>query len=236
MLSVIGGNSDSDWKWYENSCGGRFIGEGDKIEVSPTRSMTYYVRGEEGCDLTECLSVAVKVNGFSEAPSYIYVPSKVVKNENFTLTVMGGNLGEGADWKWYKNSCGGRSIGTGKSITIDAGNGGKFYVRAEGNCNSTTCAEAIVELVKEHKFHPYSSFPNYNNKFMHLGIGFGLDAMYFTGPESESQIFGLGLKGEFVYHPFIKHSFSFGLVSSYAIGTTPVWIVGGDRKNKKWYN
>jgi hypothetical protein len=63
------------------------------------------------------------------------------------LTVQGGALGTGASWKWYSGSCGGTLIGTGATITAVPVNGtATFYVRAEGTCNTTTCASVTVTV------------------------------------------------------------------------------------------
>ncbi len=62
-----------------------------------------------------------------------------------TLSLTGGTLGDGASWRWYANSCGGSSIGTGTSISISApGTTTTYYVRAEGTCNNTTCATVTL--------------------------------------------------------------------------------------------
>lgn len=42
-------NEATQWKWYKGSCGGTPIGTGTSINVAPTTSTTYFVRGEGGC-------------------------------------------------------------------------------------------------------------------------------------------------------------------------------------------
>jgi len=63
-----------------------------------------------------------------------------------TLTVVGGSLGTGATWKWYSGSCGGTAVGTGASITITVNGTTTYFVRAEGTCNTTTCASVTVTV------------------------------------------------------------------------------------------
>jgi hypothetical protein len=62
------------------------------------------------------------------------------------LTVSGGSLGTGASWKWYSGSCGGILIGTGSSVTVSPTTNTTFYARAEGTCNSTSCASITTTV------------------------------------------------------------------------------------------
>jgi len=57
---------------------------------------------------------------------------------------VNGGLGEGADWKWYDGACGTNEIGTGKSITVTPTATTTYFVRAEGDCNTTDCREIEV--------------------------------------------------------------------------------------------
>lgn len=66
-----------------------------------------------------------------------------------TLSVSGGSLGTGAAWKWYTGGCGSNSstlIGTGSSIKVSPAVTTTYYVRAEGDCGSTTCATVTVDV------------------------------------------------------------------------------------------
>jgi hypothetical protein len=67
--------------------------------------------------------------------------------EPVTLTVNGGNLGQGAVWKWYHTSCGGSPQGTGTSITKVPNGSTVFFVRAEGPCNVTACVTKPVRVL-----------------------------------------------------------------------------------------
>ena len=57
-------------------------------------------------------------------------------------------LGDGATYEWFTGSCGGTSIGTGKNITVNPTTTTTYYVRATGNCNTTTC-ESITVIVND---------------------------------------------------------------------------------------
>ncbi len=65
-LSIQTGNLNSatNWQWYTVSCGGTSVGSGTSISVSPTITITYYVRGEGGSATPgTCANITVTVNG-----------------------------------------------------------------------------------------------------------------------------------------------------------------------------
>mgnify|MGYP001065359900 CR=1 FL=1 len=72
--------------------------------------------------------------------------SSVCPGKQITLTVQGGSLGSGASWNWYSGSCGGTLVGTGASITVAPTSNTTYFVRAEGDCNITTCAQVTVTI------------------------------------------------------------------------------------------
>ncbi len=62
-----------------------------------------------------------------------------------TLNVVGGLLGNGANWVWYAAGCTGTPVGTGASLNINAPTATTiYYVRAEGTCNTTICRQVTV--------------------------------------------------------------------------------------------
>ncbi|PVD54036.1 hypothetical protein DC498_01190 [Terrimonas sp.] len=63
-----------------------------------------------------------------------------------TLTRDGGSTGTNAVWRWYTGSCGGTPVGTGNSITVYPSVTTTYYVRAEGDCNTTTCAAITLNV------------------------------------------------------------------------------------------
>jgi len=62
------------------------------------------------------------------------------------LTVSGGSLGTNASWKWYTGSCGGTFIGSGSPLIVNPTTTTIYYVRAEGECGTTTCAQVTVTV------------------------------------------------------------------------------------------
>ena len=63
-LSISSGNLNqaSNWHWYSTSCGGTPAGTGTSVQVSPTNSTTYYVRGEGTCVASSCANIQITVN------------------------------------------------------------------------------------------------------------------------------------------------------------------------------
>jgi uncharacterized repeat protein (TIGR01451 family) len=57
-----------------------------------------------------------------------------------------GGLGTGADWQWYSGSCGGTSIGSGTSITVNPSATTTYYVRGEGDCGNSECQSITVTV------------------------------------------------------------------------------------------
>ena len=157
-LSVNGGSLGvgADWEWYTGSCGGTSVGSGGSISVSPTTNSTYYVRGENSCNITSCASVTVTVASASSPPSGVTAnPDTICAGDTSTLTKNGGSLGSGASWEWYSGTCGGTAEGTGTSIDVHPGSTKTYYVRAEGTCDTTNCAN--IQLVVSSSSSPVTS-------------------------------------------------------------------------------
>ncbi|MFN0204660.1 MAG: T9SS type A sorting domain-containing protein [Bacteroidia bacterium] len=149
-LSVVGGSlgTGASWQWYSGSCGGTYVGSGSSINLSPSTTTTYYVRAAGTCNTTSCTSITINVSSCSSAPTGIGGNAYFCSGQSTTLSVQGGNLGTGASWKWYKNSCGGTLVGTGSSISVSPSSTATYYVRAEGGlCGITTaCASKLLTI------------------------------------------------------------------------------------------
>ncbi len=63
-----------------------------------------------------------------------------------TLGITGGTLGAGAKWKWYAGGCSGTAIDSGSVITVAPTVNTTYYVRAEGDCNTTACVSIAVNI------------------------------------------------------------------------------------------
>lgn len=90
------------------------------------------------------------VNATSVAPTAVSGSGNYCFGNQVTLTATGGSLGAGASYRWYSGSCGGTAVATTTipSYTFAAATTGSttYFVRAEGTCNTTACASAVVIL------------------------------------------------------------------------------------------
>ncbi|MES2622743.1 MAG: gliding motility-associated C-terminal domain-containing protein [Bacteroidota bacterium] len=128
--------------------GGTFSGTGGSVSgitfTAPSTAGIYtvtYTLG--GCSVTQ----DIVVNSESVAPTSISGTTAICPGGNTTLTVQGGSLGTGAQWFWYSGSCGGTLVASGVSfINVSPGSNTTYYVRAQGTCNTTTCASTTVTL------------------------------------------------------------------------------------------
>ncbi|WP_034256728.1 immunoglobulin domain-containing protein [Adhaeribacter aquaticus] len=92
-----------------------------------------------------------------------------------------------------------------------------------------------------------NSFPTTTTgKVRHLGVGVGLEGLqyaefgrYNVSAESDNNFTsysatnidmqGVGVKGELVFHPYIKEKVSVGFTSSFSTGISPLSLSGGDK-------
>jgi hypothetical protein len=151
-LTVVGGSlgTNAVWVWYKQSLPDIEIDRGvDYIIVNSTNGAgTYKVRAEGTCGNTDFVSKVVSAYTSSTAPTSITGNASFCVGSSTTLTVNGGSLGTNASWCWWLNSCGpgssktGVRVGYGTSITVSVA--GSYYVRAEGTCNTTSCASKTI--------------------------------------------------------------------------------------------
>ena len=149
QLCLQGGSlgTGASWEWYSGSCGGTGVGTGPCINVSPSSTTTYYARAEGDCNTTSCASVTVTVKSLSTAPSGATAyPSAICPGDASQLCVQGGSLGTAASWEWYSGSCDGTYVGSGSCVNVSPNATTTYYVRAEGDCNTTSCASVTVTV------------------------------------------------------------------------------------------
>ncbi len=146
-LSVLGGTlgTNANFEWYSGSCGGTPVGTGSTINVSPTVTTEYFVRAEGDCNNTLCVSLTIVVETNSTAPtSTTSSQDPVCIGDSTLLTASGGSLGVGSYYAWYTGGCGITLVDTGASIYVSPLATTTYYVRAEGNCNQTSCISIVV--------------------------------------------------------------------------------------------
>lgn len=81
----------------------------------------------------------------SMEPIAIKGNTELNSGELIMLTLEGGSLTHGDEWKWYENNCGTRLLGTGPKLTLTADHSFSLFVRAEGR-NVTSCISTKINV------------------------------------------------------------------------------------------
>ncbi|MBX3256948.1 MAG: T9SS type A sorting domain-containing protein [Chitinophagaceae bacterium] len=158
--TVISGTLDYQWQVSTNNS--------TWTNISGANNVTYTISPLTASDIGKYYRVIVAAAGNINNTNCRYIstsfrltaktsstaPTGITANPAFTtcpgnpvtLTVQGGSLGTNAVWRWYTGSCGGTLIGTGASVIVSPSSTTTYYVRAEGDCNTTTCAQATVTV------------------------------------------------------------------------------------------
>jgi gliding motility-associated-like protein len=118
--------------------------------VDPDSSTTYFVRAEGDCNFTDSVSTSVTVFEPSITPVAIDITNDSTCHGTIKeLTVIGGLLGEGAEWIWYSDPDLSMMEGSGPGIQVDPDSSTRYYVRAEGACNTTDTIGGLVTVKRE---------------------------------------------------------------------------------------
>lgn len=193
-LRVNGGTltPGSNWVWYENTCGGKKIGEGQSLTVRPIANTTYNVRAEGSSNTTECVTADVSL--LSRDPVSIFGPTNVTIGQSATLRVVGGYLGDRDNWIWYENTCGGKRIGTGSEISVTPIEKVSYYVRSEGKNPNTNCANLTIESQIPLSSESTKKSP-YINKFDFQFVDGKVKIKYNIKNAKQSDIYDISIKG-----------------------------------------
>lgn len=110
-----------------------------------TTTVTY--EAEDAAGNTAQCSFDVIVDTESTDPTSVTAnTTSVCAGEPVMLSVNGGSLGTNAQWLWYVGGCGGQLVGAGATITVNPLTTANYYVRAEGPCNTTLCADIVINV------------------------------------------------------------------------------------------
>ncbi|WP_299781479.1 PKD-like domain-containing protein [uncultured Formosa sp.] len=160
-LNVSGGvlGDNARPRWYEGSCNGTFIREGNDLGVSINEgeSKTYYVNYQGSCNTTECITVTVSRGGsVGNAIGAITGQQDVCKDaKNITYTVPA--VTNAANYTWTLPSGAtpttGTLVTTTNSITVDytSASSGNVTVVANGagSCGGNTIQSSLAVNVKD---------------------------------------------------------------------------------------
>jgi hypothetical protein len=148
-LNTVSSNQDNvTWFWQTSSNGTSTAYVSTNPPTVPVGTTTFYLRarGDLNGVWSAASSVIVTRKSESIAATSISGSSTICTGDATTLSVVGGFLGTGANWQWYANSCGGSNVGTGETISVSPAATTTYYVRAEGDCNATSCVSLTVTV------------------------------------------------------------------------------------------
>lgn len=90
-------------------------------------------------------TVEITLLDTSVAPTSILASTdSICLGDSVILRPQGGTLGTAAQWYWYTGSCGSTFVGVGDSLVVFPVSNTTYYVRAEGTCDTTSCASQLI--------------------------------------------------------------------------------------------
>ena len=95
-------------------------------------------------------SPGIKLSGKTMSVAAISVntnKNNICTGISVDLNLTGGTLGTNATWKWYSGACGTTLAGSGNTLTVTPNVTTTYWVRAEGDCNITTCQQITITVV-----------------------------------------------------------------------------------------
>ena len=146
LVTVTGGNLgiNAKWYWYTGSCSGTLAGTGSSQSITLTTATTYWIKAIGSCNTTSCFSKTIIVGIAS------YKADSVKLSDGWKAPVhltAYGTLGSGANWYWYTGTCGGTKVGSGNILRFNTPTvNTTYYVRAEGDCITTSCRSFTVDI------------------------------------------------------------------------------------------
>ncbi len=150
-LSVTGTLGDAtEWHWYTGSCGGTPAGTGSSINVSPTTTTTYYVRGEGGCVAPgECETIEVTVHPVPQAFTVGGGGAYCDGGQGVEVTLSDSQGSVGYQLKRDGNNVGPAVLGLGLALNFGYQTvPGTYTVEATNSysCSSTMDGSAVVSV------------------------------------------------------------------------------------------
>jgi hypothetical protein len=159
--TVIPGPKDYQWQWSPSPGTGpwtNIVGAtAATYTINPvliTDTGRYYrvivaAQGNIGIVTCQYISPGIKLIGLvpsTAAASATKNKNNICPGISVNLGITGGSLGTNAVWRWYTGGCGTTLIGTGPSLSVTPIITTTYYVRAEGDCNTTTCQTVTVNI------------------------------------------------------------------------------------------
>ena len=150
-LSISEGklNGATGWRWYSAGCGTGLVATGNSINVSPTATTTYYVRGEGGsCAIAgSCDTITITVNPMVTASvSIVASKTSICNGETVTFTATPTNGGASPAFQWKVNGTN-AGINSNTFSTTTLGNNDVVTVVMTTSVECATAATATSNAV-----------------------------------------------------------------------------------------
>ncbi len=147
-LSVSGGTVASDYSYSWTTSDGSGIVAGEEDQYSLTIG-TYTVTVKDDNMCAKDTSIVVLEHASSEVPTSVTVlNNNTCEGTSKILIPVGGVLGYNAEWSWYSDAALSNLIYSGDSCEVDPGTSTSYWVRAEGNCDSSSVISVDVTVVE----------------------------------------------------------------------------------------
>lgn len=150
---VGGGAYNYQWQFNNGSGWSNIAGATNALytlnPIANADSGMYRCRVYNFCNSEYSLEANLDVRKSSTPATSLNVSEDTIcAGGNTQLSVVGGSLGYGAEWKWYANACGGVgiSVGAGSTIVVSPNTTTTYYARAEGLCGATICRQIQVNV------------------------------------------------------------------------------------------
>ena len=179
ILNVTGGllGTNSQWVWFNDSCGGSIAGNGASITVNQTSNTTYFVRAEGDCNNTICKNVTVNNYPFyinqldslsidstynSTDSTWSIIDTVCPQTSVQLFAHFSGAFNDSYTISWYKNSCNSLPIDAGDSIIVYPDSTTTYFARIIGTCGASLC-KSITVFTKDGSISPTGVQTSTNN-------------------------------------------------------------------------
>ncbi len=126
--------------WYKDGCGVTLLGKGEEFRmIAPDTTTTYYARWESSCGNSDCDSIKVYVDRIIKIDT-VYTDKPIVCYDDPGVVRLYAEGSPDGIIKWYANSCGGDSIGTGSPLVIASPEQTTiYYAQWSNHCGVSPC-------------------------------------------------------------------------------------------------
>lgn len=148
LESIASTQTGVTWYWQGTNSNGTLTSSPSTSNYTIDTTGTYYLRAKGNTNnvwSTASASVYIEVKTGSTAGSGINVTNNNTPHGTIkTISVTGGTLGSGAVWNWYSEPACINFVSSGSFIEVDPPSTQAYYVRAEGDCDTTLTVSTTV--------------------------------------------------------------------------------------------